>query len=93
MYLREPALETVKKIQLYNDSLHRFEGTKSPYIYPLYGLGELPQVTALCRSPSKQGQCSHLHDSGPVKNFHRPTQDHSQHWAKRLKYLSRCFES
>ena len=45
-YLREPALETVKKIQLYNDSLHRFEGTKSPYIYPLYGLGELPQVTA-----------------------------------------------
>lgn len=43
-YLREPALETVKKIKLYNDSLHRFEGTKSPYIYPLYGLGELPQV-------------------------------------------------
>ena len=43
-YLREPAIETVRKIQLYNDSLHRFEGTKSPYIYPLYGLGELPQV-------------------------------------------------
>lgn len=44
-YLREPALETVRKIQLYNDSLHRFEGTKSPYIYPLYGLGELPQAS------------------------------------------------
>ena len=43
-YMNEPAEETVLKIQLYNDSLHRFEGTKSPYIYPLYGLGELPQV-------------------------------------------------
>jgi Rab GDP dissociation inhibitor len=42
--MSEPAEETVLKIQLYNDSLHRFEGTKSPYIYPLYGLGELPQV-------------------------------------------------
>ena len=42
--MNEPAEETVLKIQLYNDSLHRFEGTKSPYIYPLYGLGELPQV-------------------------------------------------
>ena len=44
-YLRQPALETVLKIQLYNNSLHRFEGTKSPYLYPLYGLGELPQVS------------------------------------------------
>jgi len=42
--MSEPAEETVLKIQLYNDSLHRFEGIKSPYIYPLYGLGELPQV-------------------------------------------------
>lgn len=40
----EPALPTVKKIRLYYDSLMRFEGTSSPYIYPLYGLGELPQV-------------------------------------------------
>ncbi len=45
-YLKEPALETVLKIQLYNNSLHRFEGAKAPYIYPLYGLGELPQVCA-----------------------------------------------
>lgn len=43
-YLSEPALPTVLKIKLYNDSLHRFEGMTSPYIYPLYGLGELPQV-------------------------------------------------
>jgi len=45
-YMSEPAEDTVLKIQLYNDSLHRFEGTKSPYIYPLYGLGELPQAFA-----------------------------------------------
>lgn len=43
-YMGEPALATVKKIRLYYDSLTRFEGTTSPYIYPLYGLGELPQV-------------------------------------------------
>ncbi|KAK9802654.1 hypothetical protein WJX73_001138 [Symbiochloris irregularis] len=42
-YLSQPALATVEKIRLYNDSLQRFAGTKSPYIYPLYGLGELPQ--------------------------------------------------
>lgn len=47
-YLGQPALATVEKIKLYNDSLQRFAGTKSPYIYPLYGLGELPQVR--CRT-------------------------------------------
>jgi hypothetical protein len=40
----EPALATVQKIRLYYDSLMRFAGTASPYLYPLYGLGELPQV-------------------------------------------------
>lgn len=40
-------MATVKKIRLYYDSLMRFEGTSSPYIYPLYGLGELPQVFAV----------------------------------------------
>ena len=45
-YLNQPALDTVRRIQLYNDSLHRFAGTRSPYIYPLYGLGELPQAFA-----------------------------------------------
>ncbi|KAH9604261.1 hypothetical protein KSS87_004657 [Heliosperma pusillum] len=39
-YLNEPALET-----LYAESLARFQGG-SPYIYPLYGLGELPQAFA-----------------------------------------------
>lgn len=43
-YLKRPAIETVKKIVLYFESLSRFE--KSPYIYPEYGLGELPQAFA-----------------------------------------------
>nr|CAB3465223.1 unnamed protein product [Digitaria exilis] len=41
-YLDEPALDTVKRMKLYAESLARFQGG-SPYIYPLYGLGELPQ--------------------------------------------------
>ncbi|KMZ63557.1 Rab-GDP dissociation inhibitor [Zostera marina] len=44
-YLDEPALDTVKRIKLYEESLARFQGG-SPYIYPLYGLGELPQAFA-----------------------------------------------
>jgi RAB protein geranylgeranyltransferase component A len=49
LYRRRPALPTVKRIQLYYESLTRFAGLKSPYIYPLYGLGELPQVHCLSR--------------------------------------------
>ena len=45
-YLNLPALVTVKKMKLYNDSNNRFADTKSPFIYPLYGLGELPQSFA-----------------------------------------------
>ncbi|KAJ8457848.1 hypothetical protein OPV22_030774 [Ensete ventricosum] len=41
-YLDEPAIDTVKRMKLYAESLARFQGG-SPYIYPLYGLGELPQ--------------------------------------------------
>jgi len=40
-YLERPAKETMDRIALYVDSLARHG--KSPYIYPLYGLGELPQ--------------------------------------------------
>jgi len=40
-YLQRPAKETFERIKLYADSMARFG--KSPYIYPLYGLGELPQ--------------------------------------------------
>ncbi|PKA51934.1 hypothetical protein AXF42_Ash008163 [Apostasia shenzhenica] len=41
-YLNQPAIDTVKRMKLYAESLARFDGG-SPYIYPLYGLGELPQ--------------------------------------------------
>ncbi|KAJ0035937.1 hypothetical protein Pint_26484 [Pistacia integerrima] len=44
-YLHEPALDTVKRMKLYVESVARFQGG-SPYIYPLYGLGELPQAFA-----------------------------------------------
>lgn len=44
-YLNEPALDTVKRMKLYAESLARFAGG-SPYIYPLYGLAELPQAFA-----------------------------------------------
>ncbi|KAL4362506.1 hypothetical protein GQ457_04G003530 [Hibiscus cannabinus] len=44
-YLDQPALSFVKRMKLYAESLARFQGG-SPYIYPLYGLGELPQAFA-----------------------------------------------
>jgi len=40
-YLNQPALEAVKRIRLYGESVLRYGN--SPYIYPLYGLGEMPQ--------------------------------------------------
>merc|ERR1712159_719435 len=40
-YRSRPAHETMERMKLYVDSMARFG--KSPYIYPLYGLGELPQ--------------------------------------------------
>jgi len=40
-YLTEPALETMKRLRLYGESVMRYGN--SPYIYPLYGLGEMPQ--------------------------------------------------
>lgn len=40
-YLLKPAIETVQRIKLYSESLVRYG--KSPYLYPMYGLGELPQ--------------------------------------------------
>merc|ERR1712063_42193 len=43
-YLNEPAGQTLAKVRLYFESLSRH--LKSPYIYPLYGLGELPQAFA-----------------------------------------------
>uniref|UniRef100_A0A8C5PEN6 Rab GDP dissociation inhibitor n=1 Tax=Leptobrachium leishanense TaxID=445787 RepID=A0A8C5PEN6_9ANUR len=40
-YLDMPCLETINRIKLYYESLLKY--SKSPYLYPLYGLGELPQ--------------------------------------------------
>ncbi|GAA5820457.1 hypothetical protein JCM3770_003385 [Rhodotorula araucariae] len=40
-YLNQPARETYERIILYTSSMARYG--KSPYLYPLYGLGELPQ--------------------------------------------------
>jgi len=40
-YMKEPARDTYERICLYVNSMARYG--KSPYIYPLYGLGELPQ--------------------------------------------------
>ncbi|MCH0629623.1 hypothetical protein JNB11_06580 [Kocuria palustris] len=40
-YLNEPARPTYERILLYTQSVMKYG--KSPYIYPLYGLGELPQ--------------------------------------------------
>lgn len=46
-YLEEPATATAEAIQLYAFSLERYG--KSPYIYPLYGLGSLPEgFSRLC---------------------------------------------
>lgn len=43
-YLNEPALDTIDRVRLYCASVTRYG--KSPYIYPVYGLGELPQAFA-----------------------------------------------
>lgn len=43
-YMMRPAAPTVARIQLYATSLARHG--RSPYLYPLYGLGELPQAFA-----------------------------------------------
>ncbi|XP_040889513.1 rab GDP dissociation inhibitor beta [Toxotes jaculatrix] len=40
-YLDQPCVETIRRIRLYAESLSRLN--TSPYLYPVYGLGELPQ--------------------------------------------------
>ncbi|XP_052090660.1 rab GDP dissociation inhibitor beta-like [Mytilus californianus] len=40
-YKNEPCLDLINRVKLYYESLARY--LKSPYLYPLYGLGELPQ--------------------------------------------------
>lgn len=46
-YLEQPALDTVIRCKLYTNSMQRFG--VSPYVYPQYGNGELPQAfSRLC---------------------------------------------
>ncbi|KAG6832278.1 Rab GDP dissociation inhibitor alpha [Tricholoma furcatifolium] len=45
-YITKPARQTIERILLYTSSIARFSNSPSPYIYPLYGLGELPQSFA-----------------------------------------------
>jgi len=40
-WLDEPSFKTIAKTKLYMDSLRHYG--KSPYLYPIYGLGDLPQ--------------------------------------------------
>jgi len=40
-YINQPALETIKRIKTYGEAVLRYGN--SPYIYPLYGLAEMPQ--------------------------------------------------
>merc|ERR1712093_227732 len=43
-WLERPARETIERVALYMDSLRSYG--KSPYLYPVYGLGDLPQSFA-----------------------------------------------
>lgn len=46
-YLQQPAIDTLKKVQLYVDSLGKYGD--SPFLYPIYGLGGLPEsFSRLC---------------------------------------------
>jgi Rab GDP dissociation inhibitor len=46
-YLQKPARDTIEKMQLYLESIGRYGD--SPFLYPLYGLGGLPEAfSRLC---------------------------------------------
>jgi Rab GDP dissociation inhibitor len=44
LWLNRPAKDTIDRVKLYQESLAQHG--KSPYLYPLYGLGDLPQAFA-----------------------------------------------
>lgn len=46
-YLKQPAIDTIRKMALYMDSLGKYGD--SPFLYPIYGLGGLPEsFSRLC---------------------------------------------
>jgi len=46
-YLQQPAIDTIAKMQLYLESIGRYGD--SPFLYPIYGLGGLPEAfSRLC---------------------------------------------
>ena len=46
-YINKPAIDTLKKMQLYMESLGKYGD--SPFLYPIYGLGGLPEsFSRLC---------------------------------------------
>jgi len=62
-YLEKPAADLMERCKLYGESLARYG--KSPYLYPLYGLGELPQ--AFARLAAVYGGTYMLHK--PIKRI------------------------
>lgn len=42
-YLARPMIELIDRLKLYYESMARYGQGASPFLYPLYGLGELPQ--------------------------------------------------
>uniref|UniRef100_A0A3Q1EXQ6 Rab GDP dissociation inhibitor n=1 Tax=Acanthochromis polyacanthus TaxID=80966 RepID=A0A3Q1EXQ6_9TELE len=58
-YLDEPCVETISRIRLYVESLTRHNTT--PYLYPVYGLGELPQGFHLFVLITSTHSCFHLY--------------------------------
>ena len=54
-YLYEPAIETVEKMKLYMTSQGRYGD--SPFLYPVYGLGGLPEALALDPWLWAQAEC------------------------------------
>jgi Rab GDP dissociation inhibitor len=48
-YLDRPAIETVEALKLYAHSLERYG--RSPFLYPEYGLGGLPEAFSRCVRP------------------------------------------
>ena len=43
-YLKKSAKDLIYKVRLYINSSNKFKNQNSPYLYPMYGFGDLPQA-------------------------------------------------